>query len=417
MEAVLNQYEQFIQHEKVRKGLILFLIFAFIFLFQEFFTIKDFSILYIISKVVIGVLSSLVFAVYFIKVIITKRLPEYSWYLIFIFTALLGLSTFSSYIDFNQPIIMGIISQVKLTGIFYYFFMFAILRGFKVTLKELEVTFICLGLIFLFIYIGANLTLNPQKYYTKASSIVMHDSKGYRFRFPDVFVSIFTFYSFRRLITEGKFSMFILFMLSIAYVILFSHERAYTASVCGVICFTTFYRSNIAVKAAFIAMGIVVLVWLATGGLDWIAENVDTASLDTRLVTTSVTYNFLSQQFAHFLFGGGNINELWLNGFARLYGENFFLSDIGWIGICYEFGFIGTLICLSLYVLLFVELNKALRPKRTLLIMSLRDYVFMRFVLSTFAPAIPYEIGIFTSILAVCVFVRFHIRPFKASML
>jgi hypothetical protein len=166
MESVVYKFDRITQHKKVRKFLVACLVLSFIFFFQEFFDVHDFNILYVISKVIIGVLSSIVFAIYFIKVVITKRLPQYSWYLIFIFFSLITLSVTTSNIDFNQPIMMGIIAQVKLTGIFYYFFVFAILKGYKVTLKELETTFLCLGLIFLSVYLFVHLTLNPQRYYS-----------------------------------------------------------------------------------------------------------------------------------------------------------------------------------------------------------------------------------------------------------
>ncbi len=410
MDPVAYNIDQLIYQPKVRKLLVCCLSLSFVFLFQVFFNVKDFNILYIISKIVFGVLSCFVFAIYFIKVIVTKQLPEYSWYLVFMFLIMMILSATTSYIFFNQPFLMGILAQVKLTGLFYYFMMLAILRGFKVTIKELEATYLLTGLVFLFVYDAANIFLNPAKYWTKASTIVVHDSKGYRFRLPDVFVSILTFYSFRKMLTNGKFVMIILFLLGYAYVLFFSHERAYLLCVTAVIAFTIFYRSNMGVKIALVLLGFVTLAWLATGGFELIADNVDTASLQTRLVTSTIAYNFVSAEFNHFIFGGGNINELWLNGFARLYGDSFYLSDIGWVGINYEFGFIGVLLCLSLYITLFVELNLGLKKHKSLLIYTLRDYVFMRFLLSILSPAIPYFVGIFTCILAICVYTRLHLK-------
>jgi hypothetical protein len=397
MESVVYKFDRITQHKKVRKFLVACLVLSFIFFFQEFFDVHDFNILYVISKVIIGVLSSIVFAIYFIKV--------------FIFFSLITLSVTTSNIDFNQPIMMGIIAQVKLTGIFYYFFVFAILKGYKVTLKELETTFLCLGLIFLSVYLFVHLTLNPQRYYSPESSIVIHDSKGFRFRLPDVFISIFTFYCFRKFIARNKLIWFILFIICYAYIAFLNDERTYLACVTLVIGTIVFFKWNATGKIVLVCLGLLTLVWLVNGGFDYLTEDLNTTSLDTRLVTTSACVNFISSSPSHFIFGGGNLNELWLNGFGRIYGDSFFLSDIGWIGICYEFGFVGVLICLSLYITLFVELNTSLRSTKSLLILVLRDYVAMRFVLSVGSPVIPYFIGIFVSILAISVYLKLYAKP------
>ena len=411
MESVVYQFERITQQKKVRKFLVGCLVLSFIFFFQEFFDVHDFNILYVISKVVIGVLSSLVFAVYFIKVVITRKLPQYSWYLLFIFFSLIALSVATSNIDFNQPIMMGIIAQVKLTGIFYYFFVFSILKGYKVTVKELETTFLCLGLIFLSIYLVVHLALNPQKYYSPQSSIVIHDSKGFRFRLPDVFISIFTFFCFRKFLARNKPIWFILFAVCYAYIAFLNQERTYLACVTLVIGFIIFFRGNATGKIVLVCLGFLTLVWLLNGGFDYLTEDLNTASLDTRLITTAACVQFISANPSHFIFGGGNLNELWLNGFGRIYGDSFFLSDIGWVGICYEFGLIGVVICLSLYITLFRELNTSLRSTKTLLVLVLRDYVAMRFLLSVGSPVIPYFIGIFTSILAILVYLRLYVKP------
>jgi hypothetical protein len=417
MEEVLSQFEQYTKTERVRKGLIFWLALIFIFLFQEFFYVKDNNILYILSKVVIGVLSLIVFVVYFLKILVTKRLPEYSWYLVFIFLFLVIISATSSYYYFHQPYIMGIVAQIKLTGVFYYFFMFAILRGFNVTLRELELTFFCVGMFFLITYITIDLSFNPQKYWTQESDIIVHDSKGYRFRWPDVFITILTFYTFRKMVANFNLIRLSVFLLTYGYVLVLSGERLYLCCVTAVLGITIFFKSNASIKIFLLGLSVVIIVWLVNGGFDFIAENVNTASLDTRLVTTTNASKFISAQFDHLLFGGGNLNELWLNGFARIYGNSFFLSDIGWVGICYEFGLIGALVCLSLYIVLFIDVKKTLRPGKTILMLTLRDYLLFRLLESSLSPGIPYYIGIFTSILAISVFVRYYIRPYKVAAL
>jgi cytochrome c biogenesis factor len=50
MTTAINNLEHFIQRKKVRKVLIGFLCFCFIFLFQIFFYVTDFNILYVISN-------------------------------------------------------------------------------------------------------------------------------------------------------------------------------------------------------------------------------------------------------------------------------------------------------------------------------------------------------------------------------
>jgi len=410
MTTAINNLEHFIQRKKVRKVLIGFLCFCFIFLFQIFFYVTDFNILYIISKIVIGIIGSLVFFIYFIRILIKRKLPKYSWYLVLSFFALVLLSASTSNYYFHQPFLLGVIAQVKLNAIFYFFLVLAILKAYRVTLKELETTFIWLGIGFVVLYILINIFVNPIKYWTPYSSIVVHDSKGYRFRLPDVFVSIFTFYSFRKFLQQGKFWMLMGFLLSLAYILIFSKERAYMGCVGAVLGLVIFFRAHLVTKIALVSLGLVAIVWLSTGGWEDITSDVDTTSLDVRYTTSTVAYGFISSDIMHFVVGGGNLNELWDGGFERIYGQNFYLSDIGWVGVDYEFGLIGVLICLSLYFLIFYELNTFIKYNKLILILAFRDFVLMRFMLSVLSPAIPYFIGIFTSILAICVYLRLYLK-------
>lgn len=80
-------------------------------------------------------------------------------------------------------------------------------------------------------------------------------------------------------------------------------------------------------------------------------------------------------------FGGGALWLQWQNGFARLYGENFYLSDVGIFGTYYRFGVLA--IPMMMAVLYFVYRRVMKMPPSAMKSICLSGVLFMTILLPT----------------------------------
>jgi hypothetical protein len=384
--------------------------FSFIFFYQLFFNVKDFNLLYVFSKAVMGAFGIISFIIYLIKATIYGMSVKHSSFLMLLFVVLIVISTITSHVVFHQPFLEGIMAQIKLTGIFYYFLALNLFSFLKPNIRDFEKTFIYLGLGTLVIYTFVNLFINPASVWTKESDLVIKDSfRGYRFRLKDVFIVIYLFYLLRKFLAGKKrFIMATLIILILLYLIVYQQERAEFLSILAVLGWRFLTKSSSLIKSCFIILvGVFfVLIVLYPDKFSGLLSSVDTSSLETRANTFGITYNYISSGFMNFLFGAGNLNPFWKGGFASLYGENFFLSDIGWGGIVFEFGFIGAILCLIMYLKVLKDIQKTNKEYKSLLLSAFTDYILARMILSVISPHIPYFIGIYVTFLAISVYLR-----------
>ncbi len=398
---------------KVNKVKVGYLSLVFLFLFQVFANFNDFIVIYFFSKVVLGLIGMIFCLIYLVRFSFTGKLPPHSVWLIFFFTLLLALATFSSHAVFGQPYISGIIGEVKLTAIFFFFFGLSVLNVAKPNLKEVEAMFVVLGLVCLVGFTMAFILINPQSVYTQGSNLVLKDSKGYRFKFQDVFVVIYLFYSIRRFLKgKKKISMFFTILFILFYEFFYEQERTELACIGLVIIWHIVLRAPDIIRVIFIC-GVAIILVAIIANPDYFSlliSSVNTSSLDNRAHTFGIADRGVFSSLYHFIFGLGNLNPLWQGGFSRLYGPDFYLSDIGWIGLIYEFGLIGAIFCLLTYFRVISAVKTVTNQLNSLLILSIMDYIMVRLILSIISPIIPYYVGIFVSILAITVYLRRQIN-------
>lgn len=380
---------------------ILALSVIFLFLFMEFYNFSDQYILFIFQKIGIGILSFGFFVGYLLRF---RPLPKYSYFLIFFFLFLSVISTITSSIHFGQPAFYGFIGQFKLLGVFYFFLALWALKFFRANLHDIEGMLICLAIISLVSFSLVHFFVDPKELYTKGGNLILKDSKGYRFKFQDIFIVIYLFYNLRKFIyRKNKLFSGLLIVLIILYLIFFQQERAELLSILIVLCWRLLTKSSSAIKAAYIFLTAAILIWVL-----WqpnlysdVISNIDFSSLNAREHTFEICYHFISSSFYNLMSGAGNLNSIWKNGFTRMYGTNFFLADIGWVGITFEFGLIGALLCLYLYIKVIRETEKTATVYQSPMLYAIADYLTVRLILSIFSPHIPYFVGIYTSILAI----------------
>jgi hypothetical protein len=147
--------------------------------------------------------------------------------------------------------------------------------------------------------------------------------------------------------------------------------------------------------------GLVLCAVLLINFSNTINELSNDSSFAIRLVTYGVVFDSWVSSPWSILIGHGYLNPLSGVTYQTLYGDNFWLSDIGIVGIMYEFGLLGTAILCYFYVYFFRVYRQTVLMHPNYILRALKDYVVLFLMLLPLAPHALYSIGSVATILAV----------------
>ena len=153
---------------------------------------------------------------------------------------------------------------------------------------------------------------------------------------------------------------------------------------------------------------IVSFLSLLAGVILFNPESLLDSSMGIRVNTIMQAFRFMSDNNLRVLFGAGGLNSFYTISFQDYFNTNFWPSDIGWIGILFEFGIIGVIVSLYLYYILLKEANKGTIQEPILL--ALKDYVYLSIFLSPLIPSLIYQIGLYMTILSLFVYKSHYLK-------
>jgi len=101
-----------------------------------------------------------------------------------------------------------------------------------------------------------------------------------------------------------------------------------------------------------------------------------------REVTAAKAIAFLGQDPLRCLFGVGTITSLSTGGLATFFNHYFFLADISWLGIVFEFGLVGAAIMVFLLVRTWLFAQSVRRTIDSPAVAGMQDYVLFTLIQS-----------------------------------
>jgi hypothetical protein len=323
---------------------------------------------------------------------------------------LILVPSFAGIFTFQQSFFLGLSSQVKLLPILYFFSFTGLLRILKPTASEIAKSFLWLGVIFFAILIFLWLVV-PQDVYMIPykigdSPLFSYDSRGNRIRYPFFFGIAGTFYCYRRFFAEKKFVWLLGTLLGFAAVIGIIRGRSTVLGMAVMLAFGAVRFSKPATRVAMLA----ILPFAAIGLLSvpYVASAFDTSSesgFDVRRISIQKAMDYMGHDPVRWMLGNGSISPFDPGGMMRFFNHYFFLADITWVGITFEFGIIGAALVLLIPARGIWE-SRYVRPTRAgAFLGSLQDYLLYAIVVSPMYP-LTLNPGEFTTILALVVYER-----------
>lgn len=300
--------------------------------------------------------------------------------------------SFAAIFYFDQDFFTGITAQVKLLPMLYFFSFLGLLMLVRPTLRELMAGFLICGLI-TFICLIIIWLIVPQTWYSDnyplgASPILTHDNRGNRVRMPMYFGIVTIFYYYRRFLRRPELGPLLATVIGIAITMGIVKTRAMLVGIAGVVVINGFFTTRGILRYAVSGVALIgVGISFSVGYLASIFRTDPASGFNVRWLTIQKASAFLGLDPTRWLLGVGTISPTSKDSLSAYFDHMFFLADITWLGIVFEFGLIGAALFLV------YELRGIFFYQRTLkrridshFLAALQDYLLYILLISNLYP-------------------------------
>lgn len=371
---------------------------------QSFHYVKDLAPLWALSKVFPILSLPLAF------LLLAGPRPTGARQMLISFVWLALVPTFIAIWTFQQTFFLGLAAQIKLLPLLYFFSFLGFLRWLRPTMREIAAGFlICAAataLVLFLIWAVAPQSWYKSQYVLGESPILSNDSRGNRIRMPMYFGLIGIFYCYRRFFATWNIRWFVLAAVGFAMTMGIVRTRSMVLGLAGVAAITAFTAASPRVRVALVALIPVAL--LALFSVPYVASVFKTDSssgFDVRWISTIKAVSFLGTDPFRWLFGVGTISPVDPAGLMTYFNHFFFLADITWVGVVFEYGLIGAALILAIPVRGFFLVRQARADSDGPFLGALQDYLIYAILISELYP-MTLAPGEFAIILAIAVFAR-----------
>jgi hypothetical protein len=360
-----------------RPARVIALVVALPMIFGTFQYIIDVYPLYALSKVLPILLSPLA-----LVALVRYRLPERGWFVALGLYAAL-VTTLASGIDFGGSFTDALATQTKLLPASYYFSFFFILVHLRPSYKELLWAFMILGLGSLASLVLMWVLVPDHMYYIVQTKLFIYDKeRGYRITLPNFFINIFIFYQVRLFVARRRLYHLLLAMAGLAAMLYFIKERTEITGVFVVASMALLSGRSLSQKIVFIVVvAIVGVVGVSAIGY-FVGLAHSSGSVTVREGTIRIILNQLGQRPIGWLIGFGTLSPLATRTLSEIYQHSFFLADVGWLGIVFEYGILGASLIAIILWRMVVYFRRHLAFARDPLLDALYDEIWYQIVTS-----------------------------------
>ncbi|MEO5673221.1 MAG: hypothetical protein ABIQ74_01105 [Chitinophagales bacterium] len=296
------------------------------------------------------------------------------WAVIMIMYVMLSAGIMAN-IYYGQPVFTGMKSEKSWIPIFLGFLFFYLLKVKVIDLKIVRDALLFGAWLQLPVFVLLILTLNPNHY---AGTLFVYCNSvkgGCQFEF-DIFVFAFaSIYYFIRFVRTNKLWYGIFFIVFFAYIFFVNQKRGTSLALAGT--FGVYFLLNLKWDKIIVyalgfgtalISGILMLYFVFPDVLSRVqhmyydvyqvltGHQVAEASAQARIRESAIAFKYFARNDMSWLFGNGKTDNDWGGQPQDL--DHYYPSDIGILGIIWQFGILGLLIGLYQYYLVFSHHRK-----------------------------------------------------------
>lgn len=337
------------------------------------------------------------------------RLPVGGMYLA-VLAYVLGFTPLVSMVQLGNGFLDALTTTVKAWPFTFYFSLSALLallavppdRIARMVLGFGAATYVLMVLIY---------ALAPTAWYANNpadSKLLLFDTeRGYRVYMPMFFGMILLFYLARSSVLRRNLLQAGLAALAFLPMLLIYKQRAAIAAALVVVALGMVMSLPPRLRRMVIGFGLIVAaagmvlvarkLGILSGAAPANVEDALGASLSVRQTSSGLAFAFLGDDPMRWLFGVGATTRFSTVTLNDIFGnEQFFIADLGWIGVIFEYGVVGASLLAALYGWCLVWVFRATRRTRDPFALALGDYVLYLIVSSAVYSVVftPGELGV-----------------------
>jgi hypothetical protein len=314
---------------------------------QTFHYIKDLSFLWALSKAFPILSAPLALA------LLWRRLPRDALAWLLGLAWLVLVPSVTAIFAFEQSFFLGLTAQVKLLGMLHAASFLGLLLILRPSLAEISVAFGVWAAVMAFALI-ALWGLAPLSWYSTGyefgdAPFLSIDHRGTRIRMPMVFILIGLFWAQRRLLERLSLRDIALVLGGLALAIFIVGTRAVIAATLATLALILISAAPRPMRIAGLALAAIgTIVFLLSPAAASLFDGSLAIGSDIRLTTARIAMEFLGNDPVRWMLGVGTLSPLDPAALARFFNHFFFLSDVSWLGVVFEYGLVGASIVLAL---------------------------------------------------------------------
>ncbi len=272
---------------------------------------------------------------------------------------------------------------IKIIPIASYFSLFMLLALLRPTAREVQKSITILGAA-TFILLAVLWETVPQSGYKSEFGLPSifignDDIRGDRIVIPMFFGLLFLFQLARRFFLTRQIRYLIILL--VCYWLMSTIYKERIPILCSFLVIMLAYAEGV-MRSRFLALlvvgtaGLALLsIGLAIIGLDTVSNALG-GSLAVRLMSIDIAWDFLRDNPARWFFGSGATGSYAQVPLNKIFGNPaFFLADLGWLGVVFEYGMIGAGLILAIHVTGVVIATRMANPTEPVS-QALADYAF-----------------------------------------
>lgn len=351
--------------------------------------------------------------------LVTVRLP-WAWLYGVLLAYVLGLTPLLSMIYLGNGLVDALVTTAKSLPLLYYFAASGLLALLHPSQAQVRRAIVVLG-VGTFVLMGFLWLVVPASAYridAAESKLFLYETeRGYRIFMPMFFGILTLFYLARRLIMRRDLLAGLGVVIGFVMLILIFKQRTVILAVALTVGWIVFRCSRGWLRALLLTGGVtaaVVVGILVFGPLLARVETALGASLSIRQASISLAIDYIQGHPLVLMFGAGSITRLSQNTLSTLLGyAHFYLADIGWLGIVFEYGLAGAALILAVYIAA-IRQAAVTPPQDEPFVLALGDYVLYQIITSA-VQSLVFTPGEVALIMALVVYWPRAARPIGAD--
>ncbi|MCG5235023.1 hypothetical protein [Xanthobacter oligotrophicus] len=322
----------------------------------------------------------------------------------------LGFTPMVSVIQLGNGFLDALTTTIKAWPFTYYFSLSAVLALLAVPPESIRKAVLGLGAATFFLMVIIYLVA-PTSWYADNpadSKLLLFDlERGYRVYMPMFFGMILVFFLSRAFVLRRNILYGLGVALAFAPMLLIYKQRAAIAAALVVVAFGMAMslpqrarRIVIGLALAATAVGLFLVgrkLGLLPGGGSGDAQDAFGASLSVRQNSSALAFAFLGDDPLRWIFGVGATTRFSTVTLNDIFGnDQFFIADLGWIGVVFEYGIIGAVLLAVLHFWCFATAFRLTRGLDDPFALALSDYVLYLIISSAVYSVVftPGELGV-----------------------